>query len=77
MRSLIMLMSLMVLFLAATAHAEGVDTLLDRLSPDELLKQPSSPSGGPGPLWGMAISMFMVVAVLGVSLMPSKRGHQD
>ena len=35
------------------------------------------PSGGPSPLFGLAISLFLALAVVGVSLMPSKRGHQD
>ncbi len=40
-------------------------------------KEPGVPSGGPAPLWGMLVSLILVFMVLGVSLMPSKRGHQD
>jgi hypothetical protein len=41
------------------------------------LEQVSVPSGGPSPLWGLALSLLLALAVVAVSLLPSKRGHQD
>jgi hypothetical protein len=35
------------------------------------------PTGGPSPLWGLTLSLLLALAVVGVSLLPSKRGHQD
>ncbi len=41
------------------------------------LDLPAEPSGGPSPLWGLTLSFLLALAVLTVSLLPSKRGHQD
>ncbi len=50
--------------------------LLTRVTED-IYVEPGVPGGGSAPLFGMAVAVLMTIAVLGVSLMPSKRGHQD
>jgi len=61
--------------LTATCLADEPD-LLKRVTED-IYVEPGVPGGGAAPLFGMAIAVLMTVAVLGISLMPSKRGHQD
>lgn len=44
---------------------------------NETLELTAVPSGGPSPLWGLALSLMLAMAVVAVSIIPSKRGHQD
>jgi len=81
MRRLVPIVSIMLLQVvsagAASTYSQNLQGLIARQSEDGLIPMPSSPSGGLSPLWGMALSLFLVVCVLAISLMPSKRGHQD
>jgi hypothetical protein len=58
------------------AMAEGLEALRHRKTA-ETLEFTAVPSGGPSPLWGLGASLLLALAVVAVSLLPSKRGHQD
>ena len=61
-------MSTLLTFLATTPP---VDVLVDRSAGD--YAAPSIPTGALHPIWGLLISAILLAAVLGVSLMSSKR----
>jgi hypothetical protein len=59
------------------AWAQDAVSPLRSRTTHEPIELTAVPSGGPSPLWGLAISMLLALAVVAVSLIPSKRGHQD
>jgi hypothetical protein len=73
--ALIWMIGFPLLTLAEVAFGQEPD-LLKHVTED-IYTEPGVPGGGPAPLFGMALALIMTVCVLGVSLMPSKRGHQD
>ncbi|MDP7030088.1 MAG: hypothetical protein QF733_07705 [Phycisphaerales bacterium] len=76
MRRIDWLAGMTVLAVTAAAALADEPDLLTRVTED-IYVEPGVPGGGSTPLIGMAVAVLMVIAVLGVSLMPSKRGHQD
>ncbi|MDG1838913.1 MAG: hypothetical protein P8I91_08945 [Phycisphaerales bacterium] len=72
---LIWMMTLPLLTLSTSVLADEPD-LLKHVTEDVYI-EPGVPGGGPAPLFGIAIALILAVMVVGVSLMPSKRGHQD
>lgn len=72
---LIWMMTLPLLTLSTSVLADEPD-LLKHVTEDVYI-EPGVPGGGPAPLFGIAIALILAVMVIGVSLMPSKRGHQD
>jgi hypothetical protein len=69
------MMTLPLLTLSTSVLADEPD-LLKHVTEDVYI-EPGVPGGGPAPLFGIAIALILAVMVVGVSLMPSKRGHQD
>lgn len=55
----------------------GIEILENRVTAEPAYSEPSVPSAAPAPLWGMFTVLLLTSLVLGVSLIPSKRGHQD
>ena len=69
------MMALPLLTLTTSVLADEPD-LLKHVTED-IYTEPGVPGGGPAPLFGMALTMLLTVMVVGVSLMPSRRGHQS
>jgi hypothetical protein len=68
-------MATVILWVSPLVMAQQSDLSLRAFQGDPDLT--AVPSGGPSPLFGLAISLLLALAVIAVSLMPSKRGHQD
>lgn len=74
-RLLIWMMALPLLTLSTSVLADEPD-LLKHVTED-IYTEPGVPGGGPAPLFGIALALILTAMVAAVSLMPSKRGHQD
>jgi hypothetical protein len=72
---LIWMMALPLLTLSTSVLADEPD-LLKHVTED-IYTEPGVPGGGPAPLFGIALALILTAMVAAVSLMPSKRGHQD
>ena len=72
---LVWIMALPLLTLSTSVLADEPD-LLKHVTED-IYTEPGVPGGGPAPLFGIALALILTAMVAAVSLMPSKRGHQD